>query len=114
MIAMYSILSINDASDIKKDILNAIEKSRFLAKAISSNSFIKLLHSPTLNYIVFYLINMSKEKEEKIRRVLKSYAISSSMVKVGDTEKELFKIITRKSHSYKNINKLIGDLKSCS
>ena len=114
VIAMYSILSINDASDIKKDILNAIEKSRFLAKAISSNSFIKLLHSPTLNYIVFYLINMSKEKEEKIRRVLKSYAISSSMVKVGDTEKELFKIITRKSHSYKNINKLIGDLKSCS
>ncbi len=114
VIAMYSILSINDASNIKKDILNAIEKAHFLVKELSAIGFIKLLYEPTLNYIVFYLTDTSKDKEEKIRKVLKSYAISSSMVKVGGTEKELFKIITRKNHTYKNINKLIGDLKSCS
>ncbi len=113
VIAMYSILSINDASDIKKDILNAIEKARFLAKAISTNSSIKLLYDSTLNYIVFYLTNTSKDKEEKIRKVLKSYAISSSMVKISGIEKEIFKIITRKDHSYKNINKLVSNLKSC-
>lgn len=112
VIAMYSILSVNDFSDIKKDILDASKKAKFLASELSKIEFIKLFYKPTLNYIVFSLVISKKSREEKIRTVLKSYAISSSMVKVGSEQIELFKIITRKDHSYKNIEKLIKDLKS--
>lgn len=112
VIAIHSILSVNDSSDIKKDILDAIEKSKFLVQKLSKIEFIKLFYEPTLNYIVFSLVVSEKNKEEKIRKTLKSYAISSSIVKMGSEQKELFKIITRKDHSYKNIEKLVKDLKS--
>ena len=74
--------------------------------------FIKLFYKPTLNYIVFYFLSIDKDRENKIRKVLSSYSISSSIVKIENTDKELFKIILRKDHSYKTIKKLINDLKS--
>lgn len=112
VIAMYSILSINDFSDIKKDILDASKKAKFLASELSKIEFIKLFYEPNLNYIVFSLVVSEKDREEKIRKILKSYAVSSSMVKMGSEQIELFKIITRKDHSYKNIEKFTKDLKS--
>ncbi len=114
VIAMYSILSVNNPLDIKRDILDAIEKSKFLAEKLSKIKFIKLFYNPVLNYIVFSLNIPDGAREEKIRKTLKSYAISSSVVKIENEQKELFKIITRKDHSYKNIEKLVKDLKSIS
>lgn len=112
VIAMYSILSVNNPSDIKKDIFNAAGKAKFLAEKLSKIEFIKLFYQPTLNYIVFSLVGIGKDKEEKIRKILKSYAISSSMVKIENEQMELFKIITRQDHSRKNIQKFIRDLGS--
>ena len=111
VVAMYSLLSVNSAFDIKEDILNALGKTDYLAKAISSINFIKLLYNPELNYVVFSLTDVTKEKKDKICRILQSYSISSSMVKIGVEEKELFKIIVRKDHSYRNIKKLVASLK---
>lgn len=113
-IAMYSLLSVNNTNDIRRNVLNVLEKTQHLAKEISSISFIKLFYEPKLNYIVFSLANVDKEKKQKIRTVLKSYSISSSIVKIGDKELELFKIIIRSDHKYRNINKLINSLKSVS
>ncbi len=114
VIAMYSILSVNSDFDIKKDILNAFKKTRFLVKEISKLNSIKLFYGPKLNYIVFSLNIESGTKGEKLRKILKSYAISSSMVKIEHKEQELFKIILRSDHSYKNIKKLINSLKTVS
>lgn len=112
VIAMYSILSVNDPPDIEEDILDAIRKAKFLARELSKIEFIKLFYEPILNYIVFSLMASGKDKEEKIRKTLKSYAVSSALVEIGSEQIELFKIITRKEHNYKNIEKLIKDLKS--
>ncbi len=114
VIAMYSLLSVNSVEDIRKDILNALEKTLFLAKQISAIDFIKLFYEPKLNYIVFSLSNVEKQKEGKIREILKSYSISSSIVKIGNEDWELFKIIIRSDHKYKNIKKFIDELKSVS
>ncbi|MDP3015035.1 MAG: pyridoxal-dependent decarboxylase [bacterium] len=110
-IAVYSILSVNSLSDIKKDILNTLEKTLFLAQEMSSINFIKLLYEPKLNYIVFYFLNIDKQKEKKMREVLKSYSITPSVVNIEDKKQELFKIIIRKDHTYKKIKTLISDLK---
>ena len=112
VIAMYSLLLVNSDFDIEQDISNAIEKTQFLSREMNAMDFIKLFYKPTLNYIVFYFLSIDKDRENKIRKVLSSYSISSSIVKIENTDKELFKIILRKDHSYKTIKKLINDLKS--
>lgn len=111
VIAMYSLLLVNSDFDIKQDILNTIEKTQFLSKEMYAMDFIKLLYKPTLNYIIFYFVSIDKDRENKMRKILSSYSVSSSMVKIENVDKELFKIILRKDHSYKNIKKLINDLK---
>lgn len=112
VVAIYSILLINNSSDVKKDILDAIKKAKSLSEELSKIEFIVLFYEPTLNYIVFSLSVSDRDKEDKIRKTLKSYAISSSLIRIGKKQKELFKIITRRDHSYKNIKKLVNDLKS--
>jgi glutamate/tyrosine decarboxylase-like PLP-dependent enzyme len=112
VIAMYGMLSVNGSSGIRKDILNALEKTRFLAEEMARIDFIELLYEPKLNYIVFYFSDIDKKKEEKVRNVLTAYSISSSMVKLGNEEKELFKIIMRPDHTYGKIKEFIGGLKS--
>jgi len=112
VIAMHSLLSVNGFSDIKGDALNTLEKTSFLAKEMAQIDFIKLLYEPKLNYIVFYLSDIGKSKEENVRKVLTSYSISSSMVKLGNEEKELFKIIIRNDHAYGKLRKFINELKS--
>lgn len=114
VIAIYGLLSVNDVADLRKDVLNALEKTQYLAKEMSTINFIKLFYEPKLNYIVFSLVNVRKEKEEKLKKVLKSYSISSSIVKIGNEDQELFKIIIRSDHKYRNIKKLINNLKSVS
>ncbi len=111
VIAMYGLLSVNDFSDTRKDVLNAFEKTAFLAKEMAGMNFIKLLYEPKLNYIVFHLSDIGKSKEENVRKVLASYSISSSMVKLGNEEKELFKIIMKSDHAYGRIKEFINELK---
>lgn len=112
-IATYSMLSVNSVSDIRKEALNTLEKTLFLAKGLLSIDSIKLLYEPKLNYIVFSLSsNIEGAKEEEIRTTLKAYSITSSLVKMNSCEKELFKIIVRRDHTYKKMRKLICDLKS--
>lgn len=112
VIAMYGMLSVNSPSDIRKDILNALEKTAFLAKEMAKIGFMKLLYEPKLNYIVFYFSDIDKRKEENVRKVLTSYSISSSMVKLEDKEYELFKVIMRPDHTYGKIKEFINELKS--
>jgi len=112
VIAMYSLLAINSEENIRNDILDALKKTSFLAKEILAIDFIKLFYEPKLNYIVFSLVNIEENKEEKIRKILASYSISSSIVGIEDKKEELFKIIIRNDHTYRNIKKLIKDLKS--
>lgn len=112
VIAVHSILSINNFSDIRKEVFNMLEKTLFLAKEMSNISFIKLLYEPKFNYVVFYFLNIDKQKEWKVRKVLKSYSITSSIVKIANKEQELFKIIIRKEHTYGKIRKFISDIKS--
>ncbi len=114
VIAVYSILSVNNFSHIRKEVLNTLEKTRFLAKEMHNINFIKLLYEPNLNYIVFSLLNIDEQKEAKLREVLKSYSITSSIVKIVNKKQELFKIIIRNDHSYKKIQKFINDIKSVS
>lgn len=111
VIAVHGLLSVNGFSDIRKDILNALEKTRFLAKEMARIGFMKLLYEPKLNYIVFYFSDIDKRKEENVRKVLTSYSISSSMVKLGNEGKELFKIIIRNDHAYGRIKEFINELK---
>lgn len=114
VIEAYSILALYDAGSMQKEIANARGKTSFLAEKISKIHFIELLYPPRLNYIVFSLCNVSKEKEGRIRCILKSYSITSSSVIINGEMRDLFKIIVRKDHSIRNIRKLIFSLTSVS
>jgi len=112
VIAAYSMLSVNNVSDIKKDVLEMLEKTLFFAKEFSSIDSVELLYKPKLNYIVFSLSNNIEERrKEKIRMILESYSITSSLVRMENCEKEIFKIIVRHDHVYKKMRKFIRDLK---
>jgi len=113
-IAMYGLLSVNDINDLRRESLEALEKTKYLVKEMSTINFIKLFYDPKLNYIVFSLMNTGKEKEEKIRKILRDYSISSSIVKIVCEDRELFKIIIRSNHKYKNIKKLVKSLRLAS
>lgn len=111
-IAVYGILSVNNVSDIKRDALNMLEKTLFLAKELSNIDFVELLYKPKLNYIVFSLsTNIEEWREKKICTILESYSITSSLVRMKNCEKKVFKVIVRHDHTYKKMRKLIRDLK---
>lgn len=110
VIAMYALLSTRGQADIQKEACDAIEKTTFLANEMLKIEFLQFLYDPKLNYIVFSIKNAGS-KDKKIREIFKSYSISPSIVRIDGRDVELFKIIIRSDHKYKNIRKLIRDLK---
>lgn len=107
VLATWAILATNTYENRKKTYAKTFKKTKYLAEKLSVFPFIKLLYPPKFNYIVF---TIEREKKDLLGKLLKNFSITSSKVILNGNEVDLFKIIIRKDHSLRAINRLIKTL----